>query len=644
MKTFNTFLISLALIILPNSFNAQEVDYKDHRNRGIDSLELLLEQNNSLTTDELVSIYTDLAWGYNEINPNISKKYIEKTLEIIDESDIINIAYSYMRLAICYNDLIKPDSAIFYYNKSLEFFEKMKDDKRYSETQYYSGLSSVYGNLANVYNKMDQDQEALKYYLKAMEIFEKYDVKQGLFLAYSNIGEMHKAIGNYEQSLYYHLKSQDIANELNDPLWIAVANERLSKVYLLYYKDYEKALEHATLAYDYFMDHEEEGMEQISVLNSLAAIYYDGYDDMDKVMEYVNKALELYKKYNFAYEKSHTLRLLTGVYMKRGEWQKAEQTALETLALGDTESSNITSIYKYLAKIYAYLGKPEKSAEYIDEFSIRQNKIANLEYMSSISEMEVKYETEKKDLQIAALAKEKQLFLILMIVGGALILLILAILLYRNRLHRKQKQLIAAQVALESETAERSRLAKDLHDGLGGMLSLVKINLNDMKGKKIMEQDDAEHFSKAIDMLDNSISELRRVAHHIMPESLIRDGLKTSLEDFIEAVPNAEFHFFGKEKRLENNLEVILYRSAHELVNNALKYSSAEHINVQLVQETDRISLTVADNGNGFDIKQETKGSGLKNIKSRIAVYNGEMHIFSDNKTGTEINIEIPLS
>src|SRR5690606_2190790 len=163
----------------------------------------------------------------------------------------------------------------------------------------------------------------------------------------------------------------------------------------------------------------------------------------------------------------------------------------------------------------------------------------------------------------------------------------------------QEKQLVAVQATLDGEAAERTRLAKDLHDGLGSMLSLVKFNLPQMNGGAALEAVDVSRFQKALGMLDESIQELRRVAHHMMPESLLRYGLKVSLSDFCDAIPSVEFHYFGEEKRLPEKLEILVYRCVHELVNNALKHAQASQINVQLIQETNRISFTVQDNGIG---------------------------------------------
>lgn len=193
----------------------------------------------------------------------------------------------------------------------------------------------------------------------------------------------------------------------------------------------------------------------------------------------------------------------------------------------------------------------------------------------------------------------------------------------------KEKQLIATQSVLDGETAERSRLARDLHDGLGGMLSVVKLNLE--KG----------NYNKVTELLDESIEELRRVAHHIMPESLMYAGLKVSLEDFCCVIPNAHFQFIGEDTRLDRSLEVMLYRCAYELINNAVKYANASQINIQLAFHQSVIALSVDDNGIGFDPKEVVSGTGLKNIRTRVLAHNGVLTIRSAPGQGTEVIIEI---
>jgi signal transduction histidine kinase len=128
-----------------------------------------------------------------------------------------------------------------------------------------------------------------------------------------------------------------------------------------------------------------------------------------------------------------------------------------------------------------------------------------------------------------------------------------------------------------------------------------------------------------------------------MPVSLLRLGLKASLEDFCGSFPHVRFQFYGEEKRAAENLELLIYRCVHELVNNAVKYSGAKSINVQMLQNENSISLTVYDNGCGFDPEKVKPGMGLKNLTDRLTVFNGALDIVSAPGKGTEVNVELHL-
>jgi signal transduction histidine kinase len=171
-----------------------------------------------------------------------------------------------------------------------------------------------------------------------------------------------------------------------------------------------------------------------------------------------------------------------------------------------------------------------------------------------------------------------------------------------------------------------------------------------MKGNSIITSENAQAFDHAIKLLDTSISELRRVAHNLMPETLNHYGLKTALHDFIAEMsqnPSTEltFSFFGADLRFESQLELTVYRIAQELVNNSLKHSAAAKIDLQLIADIDRICIQVVDNGKGFDTKSITgDGKGLVSIRDRVTANNGRFEIESTPGQGTEATVEFLLS
>ena len=221
---------------------------------------------------------------------------------------------------------------------------------------------------------------------------------------------------------------------------------------------------------------------------------------------------------------------------------------------------------------------------------------------------------------------------------------------YRKRLimHENEKQLLAINSILKGQEEERSRMAKDLHDGVGGLLSGIKLNLSSMKGNLIIHENDARLFNKSILQLDNAIAEMRRVAHNMMPEALIKFGISEAIQDFCDDINESntiklKFIPINLQGPLEKSTEVILFRIAQELCNNAIKHAGAKNIFIQLSQHQKGLSLVVEDDGKGFDTGQMHKGAGLKNVQSRIEYLRGNWDIKSEPGSGTSVNIEIPL-
>ena len=191
-------------------------------------------------------------------------------------------------------------------------------------------------------------------------------------------------------------------------------------------------------------------------------------------------------------------------------------------------------------------------------------------------------------------------------------------------------------------------MAKDLHDGLGGMLSGIKLNLTSVKENLIVAETDTKLFNNSIKQLDGAIVEMRRIAHNMMPEALIKFGLSDAIEDYCNDINESntvQMHYFqlNLQQSLEKSMEVILYRIVQELSNNAIKHADAKNIIIQIIKHDHGITLTVEDDGKGFDTGLLTKGAGLQNVQSRVDYLRGRIEINSKAGEGSTFNIEIPL-
>ena len=212
--------------------------------------------------------------------------------------------------------------------------------------------------------------------------------------------------------------------------------------------------------------------------------------------------------------------------------------------------------------------------------------------------------------------------------------------LAKIRIEEQQKGLSAV---IQAQEEERKRIAKDLHDGIVQQLTGLKLGM-----QKVFSNNETDESNKLIKILDNSAEELRELSHRMMPRSLREVGLIPSLEDMLEnSLGNTDIHFqfeyFGIDQRFTENIEIAIYRIAQELVNNVIKHSKADSVNVQLFKVADDVILIIEDNGISIDMSQQKKGIGLMNISSRLETINGKVNFESSPESGTLATVKIPI-
>ena len=613
--------------------------YTDHRNRKTDSLEIVLESGKTLNDNDMMRAYQGLMWGYLQTDGQKSEHYAQKAVELSYKMDALNARTDALRiLGLNYYGRDDYEKAIAYYNDALAATELMKADKRYTEKDIDDNLSSIYGSIANVYNMQDKAHLAIHNYQLALPIFEKYDWLESQAICYYNIGELYGQMGNYSEAERNYLKAIEKGKASGDSLMMTFPKKGLVGVYFNT-GHYDKALRAADEALAYFSTHrEEEPVDYATILAHKARILLTvGYKDVAVAKACVEEALP-YIKDGMQFDDASTIYMATcEVAMAEKQWGKALDYGLKSVHPDSTATCADKGGYMLLAEIYTELGQKEKAREYMNKAYDMMNRYATDHYQSGLSQMEVLYETRQKEAQIAALDKERGLYLWLLAAAVGLIALLIVLAVYRHLAHRRQKALLAARVALETETKERRILARDLHDGLGGMLSLLRMK--------------TEQGEPTLPLIDSIHTELRRTAHHLMPEELLRNGLVSALNDFAVSVPDATFQAIGNIQ-MDKDKELTLYRCAYELVNNAMKHAEATHIDILLMQEPKQVTLTVSDDGKGIQTSPDPsyrrgtatpEGVGLQNIRERIEPYKGRLDIVAADGKGTDINITLPL-
>ena len=213
-----------------------------------------------------------------------------------------------------------------------------------------------------------------------------------------------------------------------------------------------------------------------------------------------------------------------------------------------------------------------------------------------------------------------------------------------------KQQDLSTKAVLEAEENERKRIAQELHDGVGQMMSAAKMNLSAFESD-LQLKDEAQKtaYEKIVSLVDESCKEVRSVSHQMMPNALLKKGLANAIREFIDKIDSrvlkVDLFSEGLNERIDSNAETVLYRVIQECVNNVIKHSGANHLDISLIKDVDGISVTIEDNGKGFDVAQKTnvEGIGLKNMRTRIEYLKGTIEFDSTPEKGTLVAINVPV-
>ena len=312
---------------------------------------------------------------------------------------------------------------------------------------------------------------------------------------------------------------------------------------------------------------------------------------------------------------------------------------------------------KCLAKALSDCGNAEETFTILSRVQSIRDSIFRAETADNSAKYRTLYETEKKERKVAELERARKMLLLVFAVVVLALGVVFIMIWSRYRL-RKQKEMDEYQAkqqelrfesVIEAEENERKRIASDLHDGVGQTMSAAKINLAALYGDiSFSTEEQRNAYEKVVTLVDESCKEVRTVSHNMMPNVLLKSGLANAIRTFVSQIDGriikVNFYSEGLNEKMESNTEVVLYRVIQECVNNVIKHSGANHLDISLIKDEEGISATVEDNGKGFDTsKQETfEGIGLKNIISRIAYLKGTVEWESSPGKGTAVIIHIP--
>lgn len=237
------------------------------------------------------------------------------------------------------------------------------------------------------------------------------------------------------------------------------------------------------------------------------------------------------------------------------------------------------------------------------------------------------------------------IWIAVVLIGIIIIYFIASVIRYHRDYIRLQKKRILAEITTQEN--ERKRIANDLHDSLGPLLSSVKFNINSID---VHNEDDQQVINKAGKHIDEIIKSMRQISYNLIPPTLERKGLIEAIREFINNLNqqkflNIQLHVtsftqFAKDK------EIHVFRMIQEIVNNTIKHAHAKNLQIAFREEENNILILTKDDGKGFEvekIRSSSGGLGLKSLESRIEILNGKLILESDPQRGTNYIIKIPL-
>lgn len=387
-------------------------------------------------------------------------------------------------------------------------------------------------------------------------------------------------------------------------------------------------------------------------------LYYTGVNQFDKAIVSLDKGIALAEQYH----QGPLLQILIfrkyEIFLEQKDYKKAKQFLMGLVKNGSlmSEANNRKSLYGQLAKTNEYLGDMKEAYHWSVLYGQLSDSLHGIRLKEKIAELEARFQNSENQKKINTLQEDKarielsarnsRLFNWLLGTGCLLLLVMAAFYGSFVRNQKKLQQLKVTKAMLEGEERERKRIAQDLHDGLGGMLAGVKINLSGWAaGNQGAPQDMELH--RIIGQLDSSVGELRHIARNMMPETLLKFGLETALKDLSEFYMREEIHIEFQPFNIPADLplpwQINIYRIVQEVLSNAVRHAKATNVILQCSQNGSVFFINVEDNGSGFDASasQYKNGLGLMNVKSRVDYMKGKMEIISAAGEGTAVNIEL---
>lgn len=555
-----------------------------------------------------------------------------------------------------------PEEAYNYYIESYDIYKSLSDSM---------GLANALNGIGVTWMQQARYDSAVRYLLDYLRMSELLNDEEGLGKGYNNIGLTYSELGDYVKAKEYLLQGIVINQKYNKQRSISVAYNNLGAI-AYEQKEYDEALSFYQKGLE--IDEGLQNLAGIADRNTNIGNIYEQKNDYDEASLHYSRALEIYRQIGKKDGLIAAYKNQGWIYHLRGNYTIALTIYDSCLLLSRKYNlpERTKEIYWNIFTTYEKMGNYQQAFEYLGKLYNLKDSIFNIEKEETIANLTLKYEKEKDQAQILALQNENleielnlrkrtnQRNVYLFSGSGIITIIFFLLIFYRHKARKdgiiseqriqqleEEKKLLAARSIVNGQEEERKRIAKDLHDGLGVLLSTAKMQFTSIVDKS---PENKPMIDKATKLLEQAAGDVRRISHNMMPGLLTRFGLYEAAEDLIEQLDETEgvsatCEITGNTKRLPENTEIMLYRILQEMVNNTIKHAQAKTIRLKMKILPELLELSYSDDGKGFIVAEKTdlKSIGLSSIRSRVNFLNGKLKIESSPGAGTTYSVKIPI-
>ncbi|HCX21673.1 MAG: hypothetical protein CMB80_06130 [Flammeovirgaceae bacterium] len=617
----------------------------------LDSLENTLREN--LADSSRIKVWLRVAELSRYSDADKMYDYSTKAKQLANtKNDKKSLVKAYFTLSTYFESYRNEDSLIYYFDKTIHLADSLNDKETYASVRNAQGLYQI---------SKREFETAIETFYEVMRLQEEAGNTFGQMAAYNNIGLVFMELHQYQKAIDEFQKALALLDD-DHPFVLNNVGSCYGSL-----NQFDSAIHYTSL-----------GLARGKETNNLHAIAnglhiqgdaYQSLGDYEKALSAFLEAEEIRKKVPNPAMLVSDLTNISSLYAKLNQPNKGLEYGMKALELAQNDELDykIENIYQAIAENYEAAGNYRASTDFYKKWAVEKDSSYAKAQSEALAEQQTRFETEKKEQQIALqaariaeqeVANQRNIAIILGLTSG-IILLILFVIALRSSSRKKQALIqqeaetklreTQIEAAISSQERERSRFAKDLHDGFGQMISILNLNLKSLEDG---EKDKHTVFESSSKVLEEMYQELKGICFNLMPQTLIKHGVTAALDEFAARVNAAgklqvETDFFGLEERLSDIQEISLYRISQEWVNNVIKYSHASKVTIQITRDVNELTLLIEDDGTGFNLAElvNGKGNGWRNMNSRANLIKGELEVdTTPNIKGNALIVNVPTS